>query len=104
MFSIKELEIFRAVAESGGITRAAARLHRVQSNVTTRVKQLEARVGKPLFHRAKRRLVLSADGKLLLEYAERLLRLSSEAESALRAGAPRGAFRLGALESTAAAR
>ena len=104
MFSIKELEIFRAVAESGGITKAAARLHRVQSNVTTRVKQLEARLGKTLFHRAQRRLVLSEDGKLLLEYAERLLRLSAEAESALHAGAPRGTFRLGALESTAAAR
>jgi len=104
MFSIQELEIFRAVAESGGITRAAARLHRVQSNVTTRVKQLEARLGKPLFHRARRRLVLSEDGKVLLGYAERLLRLSAEAEAALRAGTPRGTFRLGSLESTAAVR
>src|SRR6266850_2556103 len=38
------LQIFKAVAEAGGITRAAARLHRVQSNVTTRVKQLEVRL------------------------------------------------------------
>src|SRR2546426_12657187 len=35
------LHIFKTVAETGGITKAAARLHRVQSNVTTRVKQLE---------------------------------------------------------------
>src|SRR2546423_282524 len=34
------LEIFKTVAELGGITKAAAKLHRVQSNVTTRVKQL----------------------------------------------------------------
>ena len=103
-FSIQELEIFKAVAECGGITRAAARLHRVQSNVTTRVKQLEARLGTPLFHRRNRRLVLSAEGRVLLDYAERLLRLSSEAESALRNGAPRGHLRIGALESTAATR
>jgi DNA-binding transcriptional LysR family regulator len=103
-FSIQELTIFKAVAECGGITRAAARLHRVQSNVTTRIQQLEERLGRALFHRQKRRLVLSAEGKVLLEYAERLLRLSSEAESALRGGAPSGALRIGALESTAAAR
>ena len=43
-----ELQIFKAVAEQGGITRAAAALHRVQSNVTTRVKQLEERLGTQL--------------------------------------------------------
>ena len=98
------LQIFKAVAESGGITRAAARLHRVQSNVTTRVKQLEARLGTRLFHRRNRRLVLSAEGQVLLAYADRLLRLSAEAQTALRDGAPRGTLRLGSLESTAAAR
>ena len=36
------LEIFKAVVEHGGVSRAAAKLHRVPSNVTTRVKQLEA--------------------------------------------------------------
>jgi DNA-binding transcriptional LysR family regulator len=98
------LRIFQAVAESGGISRAAARLHRVQSNVTTRVQQLEARLGTRLFHRRNRRLVLTDEGRVLLDYADRLLRLSSEAEAALHGGAPRGAFRLGSLESTAATR
>jgi DNA-binding transcriptional LysR family regulator len=101
---LSALQIFKAVAESGGITKAAARLHRVQSNVTTRVKQLEAELGTALFHRRKRRLVLSAEGRLLLGYADRLLRLSSEAEAALRGGAPRGVLRIGSLESTAATR
>jgi len=98
------LHIFKTVAEQGGITKAAAKLHRVQSNVTTRVKQLEEQLGTQLFLRHKRRLVLSSEGKVLLAYAERLLRLSSEAEDALRGGGPRGALRIGALESTAAAR
>jgi DNA-binding transcriptional LysR family regulator len=98
------LQIFKTVAEEGGITRAAAKLHRVQSNVTTRVKQLETRLGIKLFLRQNRKLVLSPEGKLLLAYADRLLRLSSEAEAALQGDTPRGTFRIGTLESTAAAR
>ncbi|HYG44436.1 MAG TPA: LysR substrate-binding domain-containing protein, partial [Bordetella sp.] len=50
------------------------------------------------------RLVLSAQGRLLLDYAERLLRLSDEAQAALRDGTPRGLLRVGTMESTAAAR
>lgn len=98
------LQIFKAVADEGGITKAAAKLHRVQSNITTRVKQLEARLGTKLFLREKRKLVLSPAGKLLLAYADRLLRLSSEAEAALRDGTPRGTLKIGTMESTAAAR
>jgi DNA-binding transcriptional LysR family regulator len=101
---LAELKIFKAVAEHGGITRAATALHRVQSNVTTRVKQLEARLGTKLFNREGRRLVLSAEGRMLLEYAERLLNLSAEAQAALKGLAPQGALKLGALESTAATR
>ena len=78
-----------------GITKAARRLHRVQSNVTTRVKQLEERLGAQLFLRQHRRLVLSPQGKRLLAYADRLLPLSSEAEAALRNGTPAGALQIG---------
>src|SRR3954466_2245527 len=98
------LRIFKTVAEAGGITKAAARLHRVQSNITTRVKQLEASLGTQLFPRHRRRLELSPEGRTLLAYAERLLALSAEAQAALRDGAPRGLMRIGSLESTAGAR
>ncbi len=98
------LQIFKTVAEQGGITKAAAKLHRVQSNVTTRVQQLEARLGTKLFLRHNRKLVLSAEGKLLLAYADQLLRLASEAEAALRNSMPRGTLRIGALESAAGTR
>ena len=98
------LEIFRAVVEHGGVNRAAAALHRVPSNVTARVKQLEEHLGTQLFVRDGRRLVLSAEGKVLLNYANQLLRLSGEARAALRGGKPQGTLRLGALDSTAAAR
>ena len=99
-----ELQIFKTVAELGGITKAAAALHRVQSNVTTRVQQLEQRLGTKLFHRQGRKLVLSSEGKVLLAYADRLLRLASEAHAALKGHGPHGVFRLGTLESTAATR
>jgi DNA-binding transcriptional LysR family regulator len=102
--NLAALQIFKTVVEEGGITRAASRLHRVQSNVTTRIKQLEAQLGTALFLRQNRKLVLSAEGRLLLEYADRMLRLSSEAEAAVRRGTPRGIFRLGTMESTAGSR
>ena len=101
---LEALHIFRTVAQQGGITRAAAKLNRVQSNVTTRVKQLEERLGTQLFVRERRKLTLSPDGQRLLAYADEMLRLASEAQAAMKSGRPRGMFRIGTLESTAAAR
>jgi DNA-binding transcriptional LysR family regulator len=98
------LRIFKTVVEEGGVNKAAARLNRVPSNVTTRVRQLEEELGIQLFLRAGRRLTVSAAGRRLLAYAEQLLRLSAEAEASMRNGKPHGTLRIGALESTAAAR
>jgi DNA-binding transcriptional LysR family regulator len=101
---LESLEIFRAVVQEGGIIRAAGKLNRVQSNVTTRIKQLEERLGLQLFRRQGRSLVMSPEGELLLSYAQRLFRLADEAESELRTGKPMGMFRVGSLESTAGSR
>lgn len=101
---LSDLRIFSAVVREGGITRAAERLHRVQSNVTTRIRQLEDDLGVPLFVREGRRLHLAPAGRTLLDYADRLLALSEEAVAAVQDTRPRGLFRLGAMESTAAVR
>lgn len=101
---LDDLEIVHAVIAHGGVARAAHVLHRVPSNVTTRVKQLEARLGVALFVRRGRGLVPTEQGRLLSAYAERMLRLADETESALRAGRLLGTFRLGSLESTAGSR
>lgn len=101
---LSDLTVFRTVVHAGGVTRAAQKLHRVQSNVTTRVRKLEEELGVDLFVREGRRMQLSAHGRVLLEYADRILALVAEARSALRDEAPRGVLRLGAMESTAAAR
>ena len=74
----------------------------MQSNISTRLKQLEEQLGKTLFLRQNRGLTLTADGQLLLSYTERLLELSLEASEALAPGKPTGAFRIGSMESTAA--
>ncbi|MFT3803765.1 MAG: LysR substrate-binding domain-containing protein [Burkholderiaceae bacterium] len=103
-FDLDDLAVVQAVMTHGGVTRAAQALHRVPSNVTTRIKQLEARLGVPLFARHGRGLTPTEPGRVLAGYADRLLRLAGEAESALRAGQPSGALRLGALESTAGSR
>ena len=98
------LEIFCAVAAEGSVTRAAQRLQRVQSNVTTRVRQLEDAVGCTLFLREGKRMALTPEGQTLLAYAQRLLALAEEARQALQPSQPQGRLRLGAMESTAASR
>jgi DNA-binding transcriptional LysR family regulator len=101
---LAELRIFRAVVNEGGVTRAAERLHRVQSNVTTRIRQLEEKLGTELFIREGKRLRLTPSGQVLLGFADRLLALADEAGSAVLDPRPRGTLRLGAMESTAAVR
>ncbi|MCP4999530.1 MAG: LysR family transcriptional regulator [Hyphomicrobiales bacterium] len=101
---LSDLKIFTAVVQEGGITRATERLNRVQSNVTTRVRQLEDRLQTKLFDRQGKRLILTPAGRTLLDYADRLLALADEAEAALQEKTPRGLFRLGSRESTAAVR
>ena len=98
------LDIFRTVVQEGGVLRAASKLNRVQSNVTTRIKQLEQRLGRTLFRKQGRGLVLSPEGELLLSYAQRLFRLADEAENELKSGRAMGVFRIGSLESTAGSR
>ena len=97
-----QLRIFQAVAESGSIARAAERLNRVPSNLSTRLRQLEEQLGVDLFLRERQRLQLSASGKVLLGYAERLFALQAEAEAAIKVGEPAGDFLIGSMYSTAA--
>jgi len=98
------LQVFKAVVDEGGISPAARKLHRVQSNVSTRIQQLEASLGTPLFVREKRRLFLSPAGELFLGYVDQLLKISEQARSAVLGDTPRGVLRIGTLESTAASR
>ncbi|MBV8124376.1 MAG: LysR family transcriptional regulator [Paucibacter sp.] len=102
---LSALRIFKAVAEEGSVTQAASRLNRVQSNVSARLTQLEESLGVPLFHRTGRRLQITSEGARLLSYTERLLQLADEAQAAMQPDQqPAGLLRIGAMETTAAAR
>lgn len=100
-----DLAVFAAVARTGGITRAAKRLNTVQSNVTQRIRLLEAELGVPLFHRQSRGVTLTSAGEQLLPYAERIGRLIDEAKRAAAGGpVPKGQITIGALETATAVR
>lgn len=101
---LSDLSTF-AVARCGGITPAASELGTVQSNVTTRIRTLEAEVGVPLFERHSRGMILTGAGRRLLPYVERLTALSREAFVAARDdGVPKGPLAIGSMETTAAVR
>lgn len=104
IMELAELEIFRAVAAEQSVTRAARTLERAQSNVTTRIKQLESSLGVSLFHRDSKRMTLTPEGERLLGYADQLLTLAEEARQSMRGAVPSGTLRVGSMESTAAAR
>ncbi|WP_313083060.1 putrescine utilization regulator PtrR [Atlantibacter sp.] len=101
---LTQLEMFNAVAETGSITAAARKVHRVPSNLTTRLRQLEDDLGVELFIRENQRLRLAPAGYSFLEYSKKILDLVSEARSVVSGDEPQGVFSLGSLESTAAVR
>ena len=102
---LTDLVTFSAVARSGGITRAADELNTVQSNVTQRIKALEAEIGTALFERHSRGMTLTGAGRRLLPYAQRMAALAREAVLAARDdGEPKGPLAIGSMETTAAVR
>ncbi len=99
------LQVFSAAARSGSVSKAAQLLNYAQSNVTTKIKQLEKELGAPLFYRHNRGITLTPAGKTLLEYADKALRLLEEARKAVQdASTPTGPLSIGSMETTAAVR
>jgi DNA-binding transcriptional LysR family regulator len=78
-----QLEVFLTVAREGKFSRAAEKLHRTQSAVSQSIHKLEEDVGEPLFDRSSRDGLLTDAGRVLKEYAERLLNLRDDASGAL---------------------
>ena len=78
-----ELETFLAVVREGGFSRAAKALHRTQPAVSQTIRKLEDDLGEPLLDRSSRDGTLTDAGRLLEEYAQRMLNLKGEARAAL---------------------
>ena len=71
-FLLLDLPVFLEVARLGNMTKAAALLNTVQSNVTARIKRLEEQLGATLVVRSSRRLRLTPEGEALMPFALRL--------------------------------
>jgi len=78
-----QLEVFLAVAREKKFSRAAEKLHRTQSAVSQSIHKLEEDIGEPLLDRSSRDGLLTDAGRVLQEYAERLLNLRDDASGAL---------------------
>lgn len=99
------LRVVKAVADTRSVSRAAESLNCVQSNVTARLKRLEEELGVPLFLRLARGMEPTPPGRVLADYADRVLRLVSQARQAVADAAGRGVqLAIGTMETAAAVR
>jgi DNA-binding transcriptional LysR family regulator len=97
---VRQLQIFRILAEELNFTRTAEKVNTVQSNVTAQIKALEEELGTPLFDRLGRRVVLTDAGHRFLPFAEQALEAMEQGQRALRNGSdPTGPLRISAPES-----
>ncbi|PYV96795.1 MAG: LysR family transcriptional regulator [Acidobacteria bacterium] len=80
---LAQLEVFLTVAREGRFSRAAEKLFRTQSAVSQTIHKLEEELGEPLLDRSSRDGLLTDAGRVLQEYAERLLNLRNDAQEAL---------------------
>src|SRR5215210_3112276 len=81
---LSELRVFLMVASERSFSRAAMKLHRTQPAVSQSIRRIEESLGERLFDRRTKDATLTEAGRLVHDYAERLLRLSEEAKSAVR--------------------
>jgi DNA-binding transcriptional LysR family regulator len=98
---LRQLAVFVAVAEEGSFTRAAERLHVVQSAVSAGVRNLERELGARLFDRSTHKVALSDAGRALLPEARATLAAAAAARDAVDAvsGGVRGTIILGTMQA-----
>lgn len=102
MLNFDLLVVFISVAENSGFTRAASELHRSQSAISMQIKRLEEILGVPVFERSGKSINLTPEGKVLLGYARRIMRLMNEAVAAVSKKSGGKTVRLGCMEDYAA--
>ena len=98
---LQDLNVFVTVAAERSFSKAAKKLHRTQPAVSQAIHRLEEELGDRLFDRSSRNGALTEAGVLLREHAVRLLRMSVEAEAAVRElqQVRRGRVLIGATEA-----
>jgi DNA-binding transcriptional LysR family regulator len=98
---LRQLAYLVAVADEGGFTRAADRLHVAQPGVSAQIRQLEKELGQPLFDRSGRSVRLTAAGQAVLPYARAALAAVDGARLAVQelTGLLRGHVAIGTVTS-----
>jgi DNA-binding transcriptional LysR family regulator len=100
VMDFRQLKTFQMAAQTLSFTQAAAILSFAQSSVTAQIQALEEELGTPLFDRVGRRVMLTMAGKQFLQYADRLLSMAEEAQSAVSGRlALEGSISIGAPET-----
>ena len=89
------LRSFVAVADTGGVTKAAGFLNLTQSAVSMQLKRLEESLGLDLMDRSGRTIALTGSGEQLVSYARRMLSLNDEVYKLLTSDSYEGQIRLG---------
>jgi len=98
-----DLKIFEAVAITGNFTKAAEIMFTVQSNVTSRIKNLEEEFSAVFFKRTSRSVELTDQGKQFLHYCRTVNLMTEEVKNKLQAGEDiRGSLKIGCIETTLA--
>lgn len=98
---IEAMRALKAIADLGGVTKAANYLSLSQSAVSHKIRRLEEALGSQLLRRQAVTPLLTPDGKRLVHYAERILSLHDEAIAALGRKPLEGNLRLGITEDAA---
>jgi DNA-binding transcriptional LysR family regulator len=96
--TLRQLEVFVAVAQAQSFRRAAARLHTSQPALSQHVKELESELEVRLLDRLRRSVHLTDAGRLLLEHAQRIFTTLGSAREAIGElkGLQRGSLLIGA--------
>ncbi|MGH0430195.1 LysR family transcriptional regulator [Bacillus hominis] len=103
--NLQDFVAFYMVAQEKSISRAAIRLNFVQSNITAKIKRLEAEYETQLFYRHRDGVTLTPAGEKLLTYAEKMIQLLNESKRQVKHIAePGGVLKIGAMETAAAVR
>lgn len=99
--NLQALEQFVVLARTQNFTRAAEELHLSQPALSRSIRKLEEQLGKPLFERRPREVVLTGLGERLLERAREILRMIDEALTDLSEAGRNPRIRLGAIPTIA---
>src|SRR5947209_226618 len=99
---ITQLEFFLKVVEEGSFSKAAERVYRTQPAVSLAIRRLEEEVGAPLLDRSQKTPALTDVGRVVHDYARRIISLRDQAREAVAEvrALQRGRVRIGANEST----